>query len=230
MRFELTTYTLSNAAALENTTIGLLAVNHQVRQEAGSLFYGANTFNFGTMSSLVPFLRDRPPDTRIYINSLQLELHIYEFNWYPSFAEHGISEAWKRAFTALKKVPHFSLKKLRIKIDDRECHFYREGLKTHTPQMRWLHRLAEISTLDSLGVRYLVQNLGDPGPWHRGPGIPIDGRNTEQELWEFLAPKMLTRMEGESHDAESLKHRRITLLGCGVTSFGNWNDAIVDSD
>lgn len=165
MIFDTTTYLPGNATALENTTIAILAVIHQVRQEAESIFYGSNTFNFGTMSSLVPFLKDRAPDTRRYINSLQLELHIYESNWYPSFAEHGRPEAWKRAFTALKKLPHFQLRRLRIRVNDRECHIYSEGLKLHTPQMRWLHRLADISTLDSLGVRYL--GTDDPSRTNR---------------------------------------------------------------
>lgn len=221
MKFELTTYALSNA---------ILAVNHQIRQEAGSLFYGATTFNFGTMSSPVPFLRDRAPDTRIYIKSLQLELHIYAFNWYPSVPEHGRSETWKQAFTALKKLSHFKLEKLRIKINDRDCHLYSEGLKTHTPQMRWLHRLAEIGTLNSLGVQYMVRNHRNIPRSNRGPHKAVNGRNTESELWEFLAPKMVTKVKGESHDAESLKDRRITLLGSRSKIFGNWDNIIVESD
>ena len=235
--YDLTTYIPGNALALENTTIAILAVNHQLRQEAGSLFYGSNIFNFGTMSSLVPFLKDRAPDTRKYIKSLQLELHVYAMNWYPSFAEHGRPQAWKRAFTALKKLPYLQLNTLRIKLDDGHCQFYGEGLKTHTPQMRWLHRLAEISTLDSLGVQYFMRcQRFISGEWYRGvqwfeqptqlrgPHNARDVRDTQEELWMFLAPRMLTRVEGNSHEAETLQHRRIKMPEPIATTYEDLGD------
>lgn len=49
-------------------------------------------------------------------------------------------------------------------------------------------------------------------------------------MWEFLAPKMLTRAEGMGHDAEALEHRSIALLGSRATISGNWEDTIVISD
>lgn len=225
MMFETTTYIMANAKSLKEITFALLAVNHQIRQETASIFYGTNTFVFGTMSSLVPFLRDRAPDTRKHINSLQLELRIHEHNWYPSFTEHGRSEAWKRAFTALNKLPHLNLKKLRIKLFDAESNFYSHGLKAHTPQMRWLHRLAGISTLDYLGVQYIERDdIYDTSSW------PLKAHDTEKELWSFLAPKMLAKVDGGDQDAEALQHHRITLLGTSSTLYGDWKTAIVDSD
>lgn len=217
-KFETTTYKLMGAAGPEGDAIKLLALSRQIRQEAGSIFYGENTFHFTTMSSLVPFFKDRMPDTRHYINSVQLALHILPEDWYPAFLERGRPQAWKRAFSALCKLPNLNIKQLCIRLDDSWSQMYTEGLCLHTPEMRWLHKLGEISSLDSLGVEYITRCAP--------AGLLIEGNVIQGELWEFLAPKMLTKRNGEDHDAEALQYRRGSMAGFAPSRFARANEQI----
>lgn len=108
-----TTYNLLNT---DKTGISLLASNRQIRSEAGSLFYGANIFMFKTMSSMIPFLKDRPP---IHANSSAASSSIFISMSGLVSLRRRVWEAWSRAFTGLKKLPYVNLTKISISIEVR---------------------------------------------------------------------------------------------------------------
>ena len=52
------------------TTLALISVNKQSREEVASIFNSQNKFHFNTMSLLVPFVKDGTIETRKYIQQV----------------------------------------------------------------------------------------------------------------------------------------------------------------
>jgi hypothetical protein len=211
VKFQKTSYTSKVPNYVNQLTVALLAVNHQIRLEAASIFYGINVFSFDTMSSVIPFLKDRTTETRKFVHSIQLNLPIYGSDWYSVTTAYNRPDTWKRVFASLAKLPHLSLKNVCIWIKDESSKMYVDDLELGTKHMKWLHQLSKINNLDKLGVAYTYgqwdREGGDPFQFYYVQGAPREERNsqTEQELWEFLAPKMLKAPD----DLNALLERRI---------------------
>ena len=209
-----TTYTLATPLSTETMTTTMLSLDKQSREEVASIFYGGNTFHFTTMSTLTPFMEDRTAETRKYIQSLRLTLTPNGRNWDAIFAEQGVSALWNKAFSSFLKLSYVNIKKLCIRIDDKKAKIFVGGLNLRSRSMLWLHKLRKIDSLELLGLEYSVRG------WQGGQQQQQDSSGTstpvpeevntaiEQELWRFLAPKMLKK-EADDHSADALQHRRI---------------------
>ena len=215
-----TTYKIGKPDSINTTTAAMLSLNKESRDEVSFLFYGQNTFHFVTMSSLLPFMKDRTVETRKYIQRLRLTLKVDYRTWNAVFTEHGRSAIWNAAFSALVKLPHLNIKTLCVTVDDRSKLLVR-GLKIRARSMLWLHKLSKFENLDMLGVRHDVKyvNRYEVDFWkhperqanRRGQSSPWEEETNgliEQELWQILAPKMLKK-KADDHSPDALLDRRI---------------------
>lgn len=209
-----TTYTLGTSHSMGTMTTTMLSLNKESREEVAFLFYGENTFHFSTMSCLVPFMKDRTAETRKYVRSIRLTLTVDNRDWEAIFTEYARPATWNTAFSALAKLPHVNIKQLYIQIDDQKAKLLMHGLNLRSRSMLWLHKLGKIETLEMLGVSY---ELGvwapicePPEHWGwNGPAGQANNTQTEEELWRFLAPKMLREREMDDHSPDALEKRRI---------------------
>lgn len=208
-----TTYTLGTPHLINNTTAAMLSLDKQSREEVASIFYGENTFQFTTMSSLMPFMKDRTPETRRHLQRLWLTLVVDERSWDTIFAEQGRPAIWNTAFSSLLKLPQTNIRKLCIEIVDTGVKVNFDGPNLRARSMLWLHKLRRFGNLEMLGLKY---TLGESKFWGRFPNLRgvfaplIEEMNsaTEQALWDFLAPKVLKK-EAADHTPEGLQQRRI---------------------
>ena len=215
-----TTYKIGNPDPTDTTTAAMLSLNKESRDEVASLFYGENTFHFVTMSSLVPFMKDRTVETRRYIQRLRLTLTIDLRTWNAICTEQGTSATWNAAFSALLKLPHLNIRTLRVTVVDINKAILERSLNIRTRPMLWLRKLSKFENLDMLGVRYFVGgDAYDVNFWdclerqgRRWPLLSpreeeIESR-IEQELWQILAPKVLKKT-ADDHSPDALLGRRI---------------------
>ena len=194
-----TTYTLDKldtACRIDTMTLTMLSLDRQSREEVAFLFYSGNTFHFTTINSLVPFLKDRTLETRKYIHRVQLILTVIKHNWDAVFLEHGRPAAWNTAFSSLLKLPSLNVKELCIRIDDTSANILVDGLNLRSRSMLWLHKLSRFGNLEMLGVEYAFEiwKRGEKQRNHLGVRCGVleeVNSKTEEELWRFLAPKML---------------------------------------
>ena len=193
-------YTLQIDSCLTPPTIGMLALNRQIRAEAIPVFYGANEIHFRSISALIPFLRDRSDLSLQSMQYLHLDIEVNEGR-----SQTSRQEGWARTFEELAKIGPLNLRKLDVRIYDPHCR-YAWKLKLDTKMQRWVHEMAKnITNLDMLGVTFDFSIMGELTPDEM---VKEDSR-TEGLLWEFLAPKMLKKVGDEPHDARSLLKRRI---------------------
>ncbi|KAF6232575.1 hypothetical protein HO173_009243 [Letharia columbiana] len=208
-----TTYKLGTAILRNTMTTEMLCVNKQSREEVAFIFYGENTFHFTSMSSLMPFMQDRTAETRKYIQRIRLTLTVDDRDWDVIYTEYGRPATWNTAFSKLVKLPHVNVKKLFVRVDDRKAKILKDGLNLRSRSMLWLHKLSRLENLEMLGVRYDVTEWKtlryQPNLWGwSGPTDDEVNTQTEQELWRFLAPKMLKK-DGDDHNPDALQERRI---------------------
>ena len=215
-----TTYKIRKPDSIDSMTAAMLSLNKQSRDEVAFLFYGENIFHFVTMSSLLPFLKDRTVETRKYIRRLRLTLKVDHGTWIAIFPECGKSATWNAAFSALVKLPHLNIETLCVTIDDRDKLLVR-GLVDRARSTLWLRNLSKLGNLDKLGVRHDVKYVDryEVDTWKylgRQANDPRQSSSTheetddliEQELWQMLAPKMLKK-EADDHSPDALLDRRI---------------------
>ena len=188
--------------------MGLLSVNRQVGSEAASIFYGANTFLFTTMSSVTPFLRDRVPEIRKLIRSIQLDLRIQRSDWHSVTTAYNRRDSWRKAFASIARLPFLILQNVCVHINDTEYDMYTRELGLGSGQLQWLYSLCKINNLDKLGLAYSYDQWGGANFTHiRRPLVNREVYSqTGEELWAFLAPRML-KAPGNSMNA--LLDRRI---------------------
>ena len=211
-----TAYKVGTPHSRNTTTAAMLSLNKQSRDEVAFLVYGGNTFHFVTMSSLLPFMKDRTVEARKYIQRLRLTLTIDHRTWNAVCTEQGRSATWNAAFSALVKLPHLNLKTLCVTIDDRIGAISDHGLKIRARPKLWLRNLGKFRNLDKLGVRHDVKNvdrhwtfLGQVHGWRQSsPEEEETNSPIEQELWQMLAPKMLKK-KADDHSPDALLDRRI---------------------
>lgn len=180
--------------------IGMLALNRQTRAEAVPVFYGRNIIRFYSMSALIPFLKDRSECSLQSMQHFHLEMEID-----PIHDQTRRQEGWARMFAELVKFPALNLQKLEVRVHNSE-YYYSWKLKLDTKRQRWVHEMARnITNLDMLGVNLDFRLMGEMAE----DEMVKENSRTEKQLWEFLAPKMLKKVEDEPHDAQSLLKRRI---------------------
>ncbi len=211
-----TTYTLGTPILRDTTTTNMLSLNKESREEVAYIFYGENCFHFTTMSPLIPFLKDRTPETRKYIQRLKITLNVDDRDWDTIFTEYSRPTRWNTTLSMLMKLPHMNVKRLFVEIDDMKANLFKDGMNLRSKSMLWLHKLSNLENLDLLGLNYHVaewkRSLRYRRPIIYGRLIPIQDEEvntqTEQELWRFLAPKMLKK-EADDHSLDALQKRRI---------------------
>lgn len=206
-----TTYTLGTRRPIDHTTTIMLSLNKQSREEVASIFYGENTFHFITMSSLIPFMKDRTVETRKYIQRLWLTLTVDDRYWDAIFTEYRRPAAWNTAFSALVKLPHLNLKKLCVVINDKRSNLLKHGLNLRSRSMLWLHKLSRLEDLEMLGLKYVWVKSRRQRDRLWEPLITTDeeaSTETEQDLWNFLAPKMLKKQTGDP-SPDACQRRRV---------------------
>lgn len=79
----------------------LFRTSKQIRSEAHPIFYRENTFFFYSMSAVIPFLKDRTPESLANIKSIGFHLEIDRYvepnpvylNWVCTFREVGCMSA-----------------------------------------------------------------------------------------------------------------------------------------
>ena len=197
------------------TTTSMLAIDKQSRDEVASFFYGGNSFHFTSMSSLVPFMKDRTVETRKYIQNLYLTLILDAETWNVVYAEYGLPAIWNSAFSSVLKLSHVNIRKLCIHIIDNVGLKFDGDLRSRS--MLWLHKLSRFDNLEMLGLQYtpgilkaLEQGVSLEELLRKMVG-EIEYEPVE-ELWRFLAPKMLKR-ESDDHSPDALRQRRICNFG-----------------
>ena len=201
-----TTYALAFSTFGRDMATAMLSLDKRSREEVASIFYGGNTFHFVSMSSLVPFMGDRTAETRKYIQRVRLDLTVLDRDWAAIFTEHGRPATWNTAFSALARLSHVNIKNLCVQIDDEEAGLFRDGLMLRSRPMLWLHKLSKLENLEMLGVEYFIRKRKTG---HRQPKPDIEASaRIEQEIWRFLAPKMLKK-EADDHSPDALQRRRI---------------------
>lgn len=89
-------YTLWRDTYLTPPTIGMLALNRQIRAEAVPIFYGGNEIRFHRMSAILPFLRDR---SKLSLQSMQV-LHL-NIPVGQGKCQTSREEGWARIFAEL---------------------------------------------------------------------------------------------------------------------------------
>ena len=204
-------YTLGRHFLIMAPTIGMLALNRQTRAEAVPVFYGRNTILFDSMSAVLPFVEDRSELSLQSMHHFHLEMELERVKY-----QKRRSDGWARVFAGLSKIKALNLRKLTVCLNDPECR-YAWKLKLDIKLQRWVHEMANITNLDMLGV----MDFSIMGELTPNEGVK-DESPTEELLWEFLASKMLKKVEDEPHDAHSLLKRRIR--------YGEGQDAFSDSD
>ena len=185
-----TTYIIGNPDSRDTTTAAMLSLNKQSRDEVAFIVYGENTFHFITMSSLLPFLKDRTVETRKYIQHLRLTLTIDHRTWNAVCTEQGRSAVWEATFSALVKLPNLNVKTLCVTVSDRTGALSERRLEIRARPMLWLRNLSKFENLDRLGVGHQTDS------------------QIGQELWQILAPKMLKK-KADDHSPDALLDRRI---------------------
>ena len=181
-------------------TISMLALNRQTRAEAVPIFYGNNVISFVSRHALIPFLRDRSKLSLQSIRYLHIDFDINE-HIYPKSRQVD----WARAFTKLPKTGALNLQKLTVNISDPDRR-YALVLNPDSGLQRLLHEMVKyIKNLGMFGVTLNASLIGKVAPNNqvRKAGL------IEEQLWDFLTPKMLRKVRDEPHDAKSLLKRRI---------------------
>ena len=239
-----TTYTLGTPMFMDTATSNMLSLNKESREEVAYIFYGENCFHFTTMSPLTPFLKDRTPETRKYIQRLKVTLTVDGRDWDTIFTECSRPTIWNTTLSMLMKLPHMNVKRLFVEIDDTKANLFKDGMNLRSKSILWLHKISKLGNLDLLGLDYHVAEwkirYGQASV--HGRLIPVEeeevNTQTEQELWRFLAPKMLKK-EADDHSPDALQKRRIweetpdgfthDYTYTGLNMFGNC-DTNSDSD
>ena len=173
--------------------MNLFLVNHHIRQEATYILYGLNTFGFVDVGSIIPFMRDRTPQTSHCINSVQFFIRLDIENFWGTVFANARLQTWQQALENLAKIPQLNFREVVIEIRDLVLRGATEDLPLQSPELGCLHSLRHINGLETLGVRYKFY----PHTTDR-----------ENQIWSFLAPAMLAIEDGKAQDAESLKCRR----------------------
>ncbi|KAI4169464.1 MAG: hypothetical protein LQ343_005679 [Gyalolechia ehrenbergii] len=146
-----TTYTLPQGLTIPG--LGLLAVNHQIREEVLPIFYGENSFSFVDMSAVAPFFRDRPAVVRQALHriSLQLELMIVDEQHCERQAE------WVKAFLFMAR--HLKLRDVEVRVVNLDSITW-DSVDLEDAAHAWVRAMAQIKDLDQFAFHMLFEDRG----------------------------------------------------------------------
>ena len=196
-RTKVTTYALRKKEAKSlDCFISLSASSRLVRREVMPFLYARNTFHFKDWKSLRPFLSDRPLEALQLMKSFKISIYWdggdqqhrpHRYHQVPAFNAGG------RGLKKAQITEALQLERLYIDVETSIDGLY--GPLSKFTGWFWKRYGHDFENLDRLGLQVRTIYNG------------IDGK--ENELWNYLAPKMLKKIEGKVHEGPELSDRRI---------------------
>lgn len=164
----------------------LLRTNEQIRREAHSIFNQENTFFFYSMGAVMPFLKDRTPESLAEIKSIGFHLKIDRY-----VERNPVYLNWVCTFREVGCMAGLNLQNLSLKI---EGHRYGPsyGGWWAANGLDWAYSVTRIGGLQELHIEF---DLGSTRNSRNGKMLGVEGANAAW-LWCWLAPRMLTDRKG----------------------------------
>ena len=177
----------------------LLRTNKEIREEALAIFYRENTFFFLSMSAVMPFLRDRTPESLASIKSIGFHLPIdYCIDRISVFLN------WVCAFPDVSCMAGLELQNLSLKIEGRR-YGPSAGGWWGTRGLDWVHSITRIRGLQGLHIEFDLGSTENPSHGELERVLGAESANAHW-LWCLLAPGMLAdRKEAVEKAAAYLK-------------------------
>lgn len=105
---------------------------------------------------------------------------------------------WNRAFSSFLKLSNMNIKKLCIRVDDKNAKILLGGLNLRSRSMLWLHKLRRIDHLEMPGLEHSVGGWQGDQEQHipSGPSTPVRKRSTLKRNMNhggFLRPRCSRR-------------------------------------
>lgn len=95
-------------------SVALLRANKKIRKEAHPIYYRENTFFFHSMSAVVPFLKDRTPESLASIKCIGFHLIIDHY-----IQRNPVYVNWVRTFREVSSMAGLNLQSVSLKIESR---------------------------------------------------------------------------------------------------------------
>ena len=166
----------------------LLRTNKEVRMEAHPIFYSENTFFFYSMSAVMPFLRDRTPESLASIRSIGFHLAI------DGYVEgNAVDVNWVCIFRDVSRIAGLRLQDLNLKIHSRIYGPSRGGWATNA--LDWAYSITRIKGLQTLRIEFDLDSTETSSNGKPEHILGAESLNAHW-LWCWLAPRMLTDHEG----------------------------------
>lgn len=180
----------------------LLRTNREIRREAQSIFYQENTFFFYSMSTLIPFLKDRTTDSLANIKNIGFHLEIDRY-----VERNPVYLDWVCTFREVGRMAGLNLQNLSLKVEARR-YAPSYGGWWATTGLDWVHSAAKIGGLQELRIEFDLgrKRKSRNVEWMLG----VEGMNAAW-LWCWLAPRMLADRKGTIEKAANyLKSKEAT--------------------
>lgn len=193
----------------------LLRTNREIRREAQSIFYQENTFFFypivwqssckmswhlglnpwilhearrwDSMSTVIPFLKDRTTDSLANIKNIGFHLEIDRY-----VERNPVYLDWVCTFREVGRMAGLNLQNLSLKVEARR-YAPSYGGWWATTGLDWVHSAAKIGGLQELRIEFDLgrKRKSRNVEWMLG----VEGMNAAW-LWCWLAPRMLADRKG----------------------------------
>lgn len=161
-------------------SVALLRANKQIRKEAHPIFYRENTFFFRSLSAVVPFLKNRTPESLASIKRIGFHLEIDHY-----IQRNPVYFNWVCTFREVSCMVGLNLQSLSLKIESRG---YRQ--EWATSGLDWVYSITRIRGLQELHVEFdlgSTEGLSDEKLERVLNGESVNAR----WLWCWLAPRIL---------------------------------------
>ena len=162
----------------------LLHTNKEVRQETHPIFYQENTFFFYSMSAVMPFLRDRTPESLANIKCIGFHLEIDGY-----IERNPVYLNWVCIFREVSCMAGLKLRDLSLKIEGRRYGPSHGGWGA-TSGLNWVYSITRIGGLQGLHIEFDLGSTEDSSHERRERIIGAERVNAHW-LWCWLAPRML---------------------------------------
>lgn len=202
------TYSLVPSQTLP--TIGILAVNRQVRFEAVPIFYGENVFNFFGMGAVVPFLKACSSYSRQHIRHLGIQFDVIDKS--EKLHQHQMDE---RAVMFAYVSRRLKLSKLSLYVSD-ETYRFEEDLTSVMRDEEWIQAAKQVHGLDELGF-FLdfdgIEGYAEQFLTLALPFVPHPSLDEDSERWEEIREWQIDTEDGYRKYLESrmLKKKQTKL-------------------
>lgn len=178
-KFFKTVYT-RDADHNSSLSVALLRANKQIRKETHPIFYRENTFFFYSMSAVVPFLKDRTPESLASIKRIGFHLEINHH-----IERNPVYLNWVCTFREVSCMAGLNLQSLSLKIESRG-----NRREWATSGLDWVYSITRIRGLKELHVEFdlgSTEGLSDEKLERVLNGESVNAR----WLWCWLAPRIL---------------------------------------